>query len=156
MGKRLLQQVWHRGGSNTKPFVHCESAALGNAMVSVLAGVAQPMGLLPAAAQPKKAVPEWLRAEMLSRGISLNAAGGAHALLLSAHNSCITDCMAGVSTCNFNMILFETKPFVQGHPRLCCQGSQGSHRAVCTPPKSVATLEGVLLAGCCDSPLQAR
>lgn len=45
-----------------------------------LAGVGQPTGLLPAAQQPKKAVPEWLRAEMLSRGISLNAAGGAQVL----------------------------------------------------------------------------
>ena len=54
------------------------AAAVSQWVMLALAGLGQPTGVLPAAQQPKKAVPEWLRAEMLSRGISLNAAGGAH------------------------------------------------------------------------------
>ena len=80
MGRRLLPawpQVWLPVGLSQQ-LQSFAPAAWCHRFVSALAGVGQqPTGPMPAAQQPKKAVPEWLRAEMLSRGISLNAAGGA-------------------------------------------------------------------------------
>lgn len=55
-----------------------------------LAGVGLQMGVAEAQ-QPKKTVPDWLRAEMLKRGINLNADGGKTSSLVPscAFLSCI-------------------------------------------------------------------
>jgi hypothetical protein len=54
------------------------------------AGLGMPMAVAEVQ-KPKKAVPDWLRAEMLKRGINLNAGAGKLALLLC--------CKAGASSC---------------------------------------------------------